>query len=113
MLVLLCAPLHGARAEAFQGEWPSVWPEHGWKNWKPSLATTVPKLAQANAPSEVCRWQSGCLECDACKCFRHHLHSESAKAQKLPYLSIGPEDLEQLLKTSSAAPAISSSPAAL
>ena len=34
------------------------------------------------------------------------------KAQKLPYLSIGPEDLEQLLKTSSAAPAISSSPAA-
>ena len=34
----------------FRGEWPPVWPEDGWKDWKPRLATIVPKLvAHANA----------------------------------------------------------------
>ena len=28
----------------FRGEWPSVWPEVGWKNWKLRLVTVVPKL---------------------------------------------------------------------
>ena len=42
-----------------------------------------------------CRWQSSCLECDAFKCFRYHFHSEAATAQRLPYLSTMPEDLEQ------------------
>lgn len=42
-----------------------------------------------------CRWQSSCLECDAFKCFRYHFHLEAATAQKLPYLSTRPEDLEQ------------------
>ena len=175
----------------FRGEWPSVWLEDGWKNWKLRLVTVV--LAEASALTQdakvkyaelefesanmaeqkskaesrlsklkdvttsvyftakeqleknsvrftwkkfseaavhkkrllehafgkcaKCRWQSGCLDCNAFKCLRYHLHSEAAKAHKLPHLSTIPEDLEQLLKTpstssSSAAPSTSSSSAA-
>ena len=164
----------------FRGEWPSVWPEDGWKDWKLRLVTIVPKLlAHANAFIEdgkirhaklesqmagiaqqkskaekklskltditsaayqtakdqldknsvrftwknlsqdsvhkvkrsKCRWQSGCLSCDAYKCLRYHLHSEAAKAHMLPYLSTGPEDLEQLLKSGTLAISASSSSA--
>ena len=185
-----CYVLHYMEQELrlFRGEWPSVWPEDGWKDWKLRLATIVPKLmAQATALIEdakvrhaklesqmagiaqqkskaakrlskltditsvayqtakdqldknsvrftwknlsqdsvhkvkllkdslgkcsKCRWQSGCLSCDAYKCLRYHLHSEAAKAHKLPYLSTGPEDLEQLLKSATLTISASSSSA--
>ena len=47
----------------FRGEWPSVWPEDGWKDWKLRLATIVPKLvAQANALVEDAKVRHAKLE---------------------------------------------------
>ena len=182
-----CYVLHHIEEEIslFRGEWPSVWPETGWKNWKQRLEIAcnkaiaeqkqitdaakmrwekfqvektkiaelaekakakLPKLKDITSVAYItaqqqldknsvrftwknlsqdsvykvkllkdafgrcskCRWQSGCLNCDAYKCLRYHLHREAAKAKKLPFLSTGPEDLEQLLK--SATLAISASP---
>ena len=41
-----CYVLHYMEQELklFRGEWPSVWPEDGWKLWKLRLGTAVPKL---------------------------------------------------------------------
>ena len=85
------------------------------KNLSQAAIHKVRLLEHAFGKCAKCRWQSGCLGCNAFKCLRYHLHSEAAKkAHKLPYLSTGLEDLEQLLKTpstssSSAVPAFSSS----
>ena len=47
----------------FRGEWPSVWPEDGWKDMKLRLATIVPKLvAQANALIEDAKVRHAKLE---------------------------------------------------
>ena len=79
-----------------------------WKNLSQDSVHKVKLLKDSFGRCPKCRWQSGCLSCDAYKCLRYHLHSEAAKAKKLPFLSTGPGDLEQLLK--SATLAISASP---
>ena len=89
-----------------------------WKNLSQAAIHKVRLLEHAFGKCARCRWQSGCLDCNAFKCLRYHLHSGAAKAHELPYLSTGPEHLGQLLKTpapstssSSAAPSTSSSSA--
>jgi hypothetical protein len=60
-----CYVLHYMEQELrlFRGEWPSVWPENGWKDWKLRLATIVPKLvAQANALIEDAKVRHAKLE---------------------------------------------------
>ena len=80
-----------------------------WKNLSEESVHKVRLLEHALGKCSKCRWQSGCLSCDAYKCLRYHLHSEAAKAKKLPFLSTGPEDLEQLLKSATLAISASSS----
>ena len=183
-----CYVLHYMEEEIrlLRGEWPSVWPETGWKNWKQRLEIACTKviaeqklitdaanirwekfqsekakIAEQQEKAKVklsklkditsvayitaqqqldknsvrftwknlsqdsvhkvkllkdsfgrcskCRWQSGCQSCDAYKCLRYHLHSEAAKAKKLPFLSTGPGDLEQLLKSATLATSASPS----
>ena len=89
------------------------------KNLSEAAVHKVKLLQNAFGTCSKCRWQSVCLDCNAYKCLRYHLHLEAAKAKKLPCLSKGLEDLEQLLNSptlaissSSAAPPISSSWAA-
>ena len=76
-----------------------------WKNLSEESVHKVRLLEHALGKCSKCRWQSGCLSCDAYKCLR----SEAAKAKKLPFLSTGPEDLEQLLKSATLAISASSS----
>ena len=60
-----CYVLHYMEQELrlFRGEWPLVWPENGWKDWKLRLATIVPKLvAQANALIEDAKVRHAKLE---------------------------------------------------
>ena len=87
-----------------------------WKNLSEAAVHKVKALEHSFPKCSKCRWSSGCLDCDPFKCLRYHLHTEAAKAKKLPFLSTGPEDLQQLLSSptlaiqpSSAAPPISSS----
>ena len=80
-----------------------------WKNLSEESVHKVRLLEHALGKCSKCRWQSGCLSCDAYKCLRYHLHSEAAKAKKLPFLSTGPEDLQQLLKSATLAISASSS----
>ena len=82
-----------------------------WKNLSQDSVHKVKLLKDSFGKCSKCRWQSGCLSCDAYKCLRYHLHSEAAKAHKLPYLSTGPEDLEQLLKSATLTISASSSSA--
>ena len=82
-----------------------------WKNLSQDSVHKVKLLKDSFGKCSKCRWQSGCLNCDAYKCLRYHLHSEAAKAHKLPYLSTGPEDLEQLLKSATLTISASSSSA--
>ena len=80
-----------------------------WKNLSQDSVHKVKLLKDSFGKCSKCRWQSGCLSCDAYKCLRYHLHSEAAKAKKLPFLSTGPEDLEELLQSATLAISASSS----
>ena len=60
-----CYVLHYIEEElrVFRGEWPSVWPGGGWKDWKLRLVTIVPKLlAHANALIEDAKVRHAKLE---------------------------------------------------
>ena len=71
-----------------------------WKNLSQDSVHKVKLLKDSFGRCSKCRWQSGCQSCDAYKCLRYHLHSEAAKAKKLPFLSTGPGDLEQTAQVS-------------
>ena len=58
-----CYVLHYMEQEIrlLRGEWPSVWPDSGWKRWKPRLETAVSKLmAEQKSITEAAklRWWS-------------------------------------------------------
>ena len=61
-----------------------------WKDLSPESTQKVFLLKDAFGKCSRCRWQSGCLSCDAYKCLRHYLYLEAAEAKKLPYLTTGP-----------------------
>ena len=59
----------------FRGEWPSVWLEDGWKNWKLRLVTVV--LAEASALTQDAKVKYAELEFESANMAEQKSKAES------------------------------------
>ena len=60
-----------------------------WEDLSPEAESKILALEHARGICARCRWQSGCLSCDAVKALRYWVCSEARSKRKIPFLSAG------------------------